>query len=871
MGAALAAHDEVLRVAVAEHGGWLFKHTGDGICAAFSSARSAVAAAVAAQRLVALPVRMGVHTGEAEPRGEDYFGPALNRAARVMAAGHGGQILVTATSGALAEGVELRDLGEHRLRDLSGVERLFEVRAEGLLNGFPPLRTIDAVPGNLQAATTGFIGRDSEVQELVDLVRAHRLVTVTGVGGVGKSRLAVQTAAMLLPDFPDGVWLVELAPVGGPEAVQDAVATALGITLQAGLAATDGIARALAGRKLLIVLDNCEHVVTAAADLVDAVLARTAEVRVLATSREGLRIASERLWMAPPLDLHAGVSSEAVALFVDRAQAVNAAFSLESSVDAAAVIEICRRLDGIALAIELAAARMVSMSPSEVLERLADRFRLLGGTKRGVERHQTLRQAVQWSYDLLDDDERSVLNCAAVFSDGFDVAAVSDVYGDGVLDEYALLDTLDSLVRKSLLTARRVDSRTRFGMLETIRQFAEERLSAEGQQPIRRNRHAAHFAARASSQWMVWDASGHREPLGWVELEFANLRAAFRWSIEQADTATAAAIAAHTSMLAHVLQRFEPAGWAEEILPAVQSENLRLLPRVLTAASYCAFTGRPEDAVGFAHAAVSLEGDDRFDAFATGWSGIWEAGAHAYAGRPQQCLDICSALASTAGFARLVGLCGSMVVLPVLGRAEEAVGVAEKALVEARQCGHPYWLAFVLYGYGRVFAELDPPKALAAWRQGLDCAREYGLRYREARLTQEAARLEATHGELRQAFAMFDASIDAQHRSGERTTLAITLGNLAVLFERLDEPQTAATLFGATRSQGSTVLVIGLPAMVERLQARLTEAELEHAVSIGALMEQGDVVRYARRSIEAAADRLEVSREVGPSPPRACG
>ena len=265
MTAALARHDAIVRAAIEDHRGVVFSTGGDGFGAAFHRSGDAVGAAITAQRQLAveswptpepITVRMGVHTGEAEERQGDYFGPPLNRAARVMAAGHGGQILVTATSAALVDGIDLRDLGERRLRDLSGVERLFQVRAEGLANGFPALRTIDAVPGNLRVAATPFIGRDREVSELIDLVRAQRLVTVTGVGGVGKSRLAVQAAATLLPEFPDGVWLVELAPVGEPDAVQDAVATTLGITLQAGLPANEGIARALAGRKLLVVLDN---------------------------------------------------------------------------------------------------------------------------------------------------------------------------------------------------------------------------------------------------------------------------------------------------------------------------------------------------------------------------------------------------------------------------------------------------------------------------------------------------------------------------------------------------------------------------------------------------------------------------------------
>ena len=420
MRVALAAHDVVLRSAIESHGGWLFKHTGDGVCAAFGSARAAIDAAVAAQQRLDLPVRMGLATGEASERDGDYFGPVLNRTARVMAAGHGGQVLVEALTAGLVDGVQLIDLGEHRLRDLSGAIRLFQVRAEGLGVEFPPLRTVDTVPGNLPVQATSFIGREDEVPELVDLVRAHRLVTLTGVGGVGKTRLAMQIGAELVAEFPDGVWLVELAPVGDPAAVPDAVATVLEV--QTGASVSASLAQALSGRRVLIVLDNCEHVLDAAAALVETIPSRTSTVKVIATSREGLRVTSEHLWAVPSLATGAGANSPAVALFVDRAQAVVSGFSLRDERETTAVVEICRRLDGIALAIELAAARMVSMSPAEVLERLADRFRLLAGSRRGVERHQTLRHAVGWSYDLLNADERAVLRCCAVFADGFDLA-----------------------------------------------------------------------------------------------------------------------------------------------------------------------------------------------------------------------------------------------------------------------------------------------------------------------------------------------------------------------------------------------------------------------------------------------------------------
>jgi Adenylate and Guanylate cyclase catalytic domain/NB-ARC domain len=291
MRVALAVHDEVLRDAIEAHGGWLFKHTGDGVCAAFGSPRSAVDAAVAAQRALELPVRMGIATGEAELREGDYFGAVLNRAARVMAVGHGGQILLAESTAGLLSGMDLLDLGPRRLRDVPTPVGVFQVRAEGLRTEFPALRALDVSPGNLRPSTTSFIGRDAELAEVQAALREHRVVTLTGVGGVGKTRLAQEVAAHLVDEFPDGVWLFELAAVADPGAVPDAVAAVLGITQQPGKSVSESVAAALEGRVRLLVFDNCEHVRDAAADLVEAILAASATVRILATSREGLGVA----------------------------------------------------------------------------------------------------------------------------------------------------------------------------------------------------------------------------------------------------------------------------------------------------------------------------------------------------------------------------------------------------------------------------------------------------------------------------------------------------------------------------------------------------------------------------------------------------
>jgi len=475
---ALAAHDNVLRSAIESHGGFLLKHTGDGVCAAFSSPRSAVDAAVDAQRALELPVRMGLATGEAEHRDGDYFGAVLNRASRVMAAGHGGQILLADSTAGLLSGVDLIKLGPRRLRDVPLPVGVFQVQAEGLRTEFAPLRALDTSPGNLPPATTDLIGRESEVAAVLAAVRAHRLVTLTGVGGVGKTRLAAEVAGQLADEFPDGVWVFELAAVTDPAAVPDAVAAVLGITQQPGKTVAESVATALEGRVRLLVFDNCEHVRDAVAELLEAILAHSGTAKVLATSREGLGIADEQIWLVPSLDVGAGTDSAAATLFVERARSVAQRFSIANTEDADAVLEICRRLDGIPLAIELAASRMASMTASEVCDRLDQRFRLLVGSRRGLARHQTLRHAVGWSYDHLDDAEKPLLERCSVFAGGFDLQSACAVAGSD--DDFATLDLLDALVRKSLLVADRSAGRTRFSMLETIRQFAEDQLVTGG-------------------------------------------------------------------------------------------------------------------------------------------------------------------------------------------------------------------------------------------------------------------------------------------------------------------------------------------------------------------------------------------------------
>jgi len=850
MRAALAEHDTLLQTVIEAHAGRVFKHTGDGVCAAFSSARNAVDAAIEAQLQLLLPVRMGLATGEVEAQESDYFDVTLNRTARVMSAGHGGQILAAASTVELLDDVDLLDLGWRRLRDLSEALQLFQVRSEGLRVAFPPLRTVDTVPGNLPVQTTSFIGREAEIAELAELVLGHRSVTLVGVGGVGKTRLAVQVAAELTSKFADGVWFVELAPVGDPIAVPSAVATGLGVTAQLGMTVTESLAAALSGRRLLLVLDNCEHVLDAAAELVEVILTSTTTVSVIATSREGLRLRGETSWPVPSLDVDAGVASPAVSLFVERARAVRQDFTLDELDDLDAVTEICRRLDGIALAIELAAARMVAMSPQEVRDRLDDRFRLLLGNRRGLERHQTLGQAVRWSFDLLTDEERGVLRCSSVFADGFELAAISAVFESD--DEYEMLDLMDSLVGKSLVTVDQSGGKTRYGLLETIRQFAADQLVATDAIVEVRDRHAQYFACQTISYWQIWDGPDQRVALDWVAAEFANLRAAFRWSVDRDDLGVATVIAAHAAIMSWPLQRFEPVGWAEEILPAVIEADLPQLPRLYIAASLCLYGGRPDVGVAYAEAAERLELDGRHDSFIDGWSGIQQALAHLFGGRIDRRVEICTELATREGFARVVGFCGLTWALPAVGRADEAMVIADETVAVARQYGNPFWIGWALGGYGRAFAEAQPVRALEALRQGLDYAQRCRLPFWEANLAQDAARLEAVHGELDDALSLFSKGINAFHRAGNVAFLAATFASLAVFFDRFERPEIAATIYGASTRQASIGLVPDLAGVVEHLRTVLGSPTFDECVAAGAALELADAVRFAQEQIHQA-------------------
>jgi predicted ATPase/class 3 adenylate cyclase/Tfp pilus assembly protein PilF len=583
MQAAFARQEAIMRASMAAHDGYVYKMIGDAFQVAFADSCAAVTAAVAAQRSLhtepwgeigLIKVRMALHTGSTEERGDDYVGPLLNRVARLMSAGHGGQVLLSqATAGLvraeLPTGATLRDMGERRLKDLIQPEHVFQILVDGLPQDFPPLKSLDLRPNNLPIQLTRFVGREREMAEVRRALADARLLTLTGSGGAGKTRLSLQVAADVIDDFENGVWLVELAPLADPALVPQVVATILAVREEPGKTVLEALMGYVRDKQMLIILDNCEHLVGACAALAEALLRAAPDLHILVSSREALRIAGEVTYRVPslqtpgapntkaPTSASALAGYESVQLFVDRAAAVQPGFVLTDA-NAAAVANICQRLDGIPLAIELAAARVRSLPPDRIAARLDDRFRLLtGGSRTALPRQQTLRAAIEWSYSLLSElppSERALLRRLAVFAGAWSLEAAeavcaweTETAGDE-LTEADVLDLVTSLVDKSLVVTMPVANNTRYHLLETIREFALEHLRTAGEEEKARTRHAAHFCDLVALCEPQLAGMDQKEGLDRLDQVYDDVRHAFNWQLTHD--------AAHALHLAGALGRF---------------------------------------------------------------------------------------------------------------------------------------------------------------------------------------------------------------------------------------------------------------------------------------------------------------------------
>ncbi len=549
MAAALGRLNNVVDELVTAHGGVrpVEQGEGDSFVVAFARASDGVACALQLQRAPLAPIRLriGVHTGQVQLRDEgNYAGPTINRTARLRDLGHGGQTLLSGATEPLVvdwlpDDAWLTELGTHSLRDLPRPERVVQLCHPDICNDFPPLRTSKSVDAqNLPVPLTTFIGRGAQINEVRRLLEDNRLVNLTGAGGAGKTRLAIEIAGRTGGEFPDGVHYVDLAPVTHPEVVPVAVARAIGLPDQPGRSTLNGVVRAIGDRRVLMVVDNCEHLLDASAALVTELLGGCRGLRLLATSREPLGVPGEVTFLVPSLS----IDDEAVDLFADRARRVRPDFAVTET-NSGTVEEICSRLDGMPLAIELAAARVRALSLDDILGSLHDRFRLLtGGARTAVRRQQTLRASVDWSHALLTEPERVLFRRLAVFLGGFDLDAAQAVGGTGEVERYQVLDQLTLLVDKSLVLAENTTGRTRYRLLETVRQYALEKLGESGEADDVRTRHRDHYL-------LVADVLNHpstpdyRQHLDRIDNEMDNLRAAFGWSLEAGDTENALRLA----------------------------------------------------------------------------------------------------------------------------------------------------------------------------------------------------------------------------------------------------------------------------------------------------------------------------------------
>jgi predicted ATPase/class 3 adenylate cyclase len=757
---ALNLHRRLLRDAFERHGGYEVDYEGDAFFVAFARAEDAVAAAVEAQQGLAeadwpdgqeLRVRMGIHTGEPLALPPKYVGLDVHQAARIMAAGHGGQVLLSRTTRDLVGAAfSVRELGEHRLKDLSAPKRLYQLLVEGLPSEFPALKTLGNRPTNLPVQPTPLIGRGRELAELTALLCAEgvRLVTLTGPGGTGKTRLALQAAANLIDEFEDGVFFVELAAITAPELVPTTVAQTLGLREIPGEPLEATLQGYLAEKQMLLVMDNFEHLLTGA-PMVRDLLGSAAGLRVLATSRASLHLSGEHEYSVPPLALGASgdevesEANEAVTLFLERARAVKRDFRLTAE-SGAVVAEICARLDGLPLAIELAAARVKVFPPEALLPRLEQRLQILTGGSRDLEkRQQTLRSTLDWSYDLLETADRTLFARLAVFAGGRTIEAVEAICGSG--GELDVLESITSLIDKSLLQQQLVGPESRFVMLETIHEYARELLDASGETAQLRRRHADYFAGLAGEA-----APQLRGPeqQTWIErlaAEQDNLRAALTFLIDEDEFPAAQSTAVALALFWETRGQFQEAHeWFTEVL------------------------GEPD------FASSKSRGQAFFWAGRLAlFAGAWE--------RAARLLRSAAEVANEVGDATTVALAlgKQSWVLVETGNGEEGLEQADRALALARQLGDDWTIAEVLNDAALSNDRTDPERGLHFLQESLAVRRSLGDHVNVADSLNNLGYVQACLGAYDLAEGVLEEGLEIAQQIGDLRHIALIIGNLA--------------------------------------------------------------------------------------------
>ena len=881
MGQALAAHDRIVSDAVTGHRGTLLKQKGEGDSAfgVFARASDAAAAAIARQRAIVsetwpesieLRVRIAIHTGEAELRDGDFFGPTVNRTARLRATAHGGQIVMSQAAADLVrdqlhDGIVLSDLGVHRLPDLGRPEAVFGLLHPDLPSTFPPLRSVDAFPGNLPVQMTSFVGRDREMKAIAEGFTSSRLITLTGTGGVGKTRLAVQAGAEMLAAYPDGVWTCELAAVSHPASMLQAFATSLGMAPGAGALSSKDIADDIGSRHMLVLLDNCEHLLDAAAELVEQLLRRCPRVRVLATSREALDVPGEQVIRLRSLTLPDSeialddlMRADATRLFVERAAAVGSHLRLDPS-DARPIAEICRRLDGIPLAIELAAARVVALSPTEIAGHLDERFRLLtGGRRASLERHHTLRATVDWSYSLLSETERVIFDRLGAFPAAFDTDAAVAVAGEG-LANWDVIDAMSSLVAKSMLVADRAPSgSTRYQMLETLRHYARERLDAAGIVDEYRRRHAKHYAGLTGQALAGVQVADEEQWLQRMATEIDNLRAAVLWSLDSTDDKDGE-LALHiiAEMTACSFEDWSGVWfWAEQAIERAKRADPALRSTVLAVASSSAFyrtdyvtahqlarealrggtaTGSPAPELPYMALMVSSRPQRIRTILAEGLAAVDATGAGPYSHARLHCTAAgCAAQAGDVEFAA--------------EQAKETLRIGQELRRRSVTTLGQYLVALTTW-------RSSPDEALAALQaSGYTPDFSATLRGRALAL---AAQLLAAKGDVDGAISALREAIPETHRYGELTGIATMFDRGIQVLCHLGHYEFGAVLGGIV-TEGCFANTFGVPVhelpdrqrALERLKSELGAQRYAAAVARGASMSYDEALSSTTRFLD---------------------
>jgi predicted ATPase/class 3 adenylate cyclase len=832
----LLEHHRILRAAFEAGGGHEVDTQGDSFLIAFGKARDAVAAAAAAQRAInahgwpegaPIRVRMGLHTGEPTVVGPRYVGLDVHRAARIMAVGYGGQVLLSHATAdlirsELPEGLTLRDLGEHRLKDLARPERIFNILIAGLPAEFPLLKTLDVVSNNLPIQSTTFIGRAREIEEVKRSLGRSRLLTLMGAGGSGKTRLAVQVAADLIDQFEKGVWLVELAPLTDPALVVQAVATTFQVREAAGRNLLDLLVDYLGSKPLLLVLDNCEHLVEACAQLAGALLRACPNLKILATSRAALNVDGEAAYHVPPLSrpdprriqsLEQLREFEAVQLFVERGVASQPRFALTDA-NARAVADICHRLDGIPLAIELAAARVKVLSVEQIASRLNDRFRLLtGGSRAGLPHHQTLRATIDWSYGLLAEEERALLRRLSVFAGGLSLEAAEAVCADGPVDSHAVLDLVTNLVDKSLVVAEGLNGDVRYVLLETIRQYGLEKLEASAEVPAVRGKHLAWYLDLAEQAEPELQGPDQAAWLDRLETEHDNLRAALEWA------ATGVRDAEVRLRLAGALHRFwsmrgyltEGRDWLESAVEAPEGAGPAARTRAVYGAGVLAF-----DQGDYARAETLLDTSLELsrecgDKGSIARSLTHLALIHRHRGDYAKALTLLEegqALCREAGQTWDLAQALRSLALAVrrMGDYVRATALLEESLLLWRQTGDKSGLAKSLLSLG-VVARLqgDLPKARTLLEESVALNRELGLKAELADALLTLGTVVKNEGDYARATSLYEESLVLSREMGLRLQAAATLVNLANVSHYQGDDGRASTLAEEAKAQLSAL------------------------------------------------------------------